>query len=123
MLRDGVVRLEDQVRVRHWLAELLEADIEQQRRRARLQQLHAGYRGELQALRRAPRSRVRRRPGSDRAALLHELGGAQFRATREFRLSAAFGGNANDRYTPPPEPERSLPPLAKSVTYCRPSTW
>ena len=32
-------------------------------------------------------------------------------------------GNAYARYTPPCEPPRSLPPLAKIATYCRPSTW
>ena len=34
---------------------------------------HDAHRGAVQALRRSPRPRVRRRPGADRLALLHQL--------------------------------------------------
>ena len=52
-------------------------------KRARDRRPHArdeAHRGLLQPLRRAPRSRFRRRTPTDRAALLHELRGAAFRS-------------------------------------------
>ena len=44
-----------------------------------LELLHEAHRGALRALRRPSRPRLRRRPGADRPALLHQLGVAQVR--------------------------------------------
>ena len=72
---------DDQVRLRHRLAELLGAARGGHVRDGdRRQLVHAPHRGGLRRLRRAPRPRVRRRPGADGPALLHELRRAQVRA-------------------------------------------
>src|SRR6185503_16276180 len=102
-------------------AEFLAADLARERQRERRQHAgHDAHRGRMPPLRCASRPRVRRWPGSHRAALLHEFRGAEVRAAS---LSYFVVGSAYDRYTPPPEPLRSLPPPAKTATYCRPSTW
>ena len=62
---------DDQVRLRHRLAELLAAAGGGRVREESDDQLvHAPHRGRLRRLRRAPRPRVRRRPGADRACAI-----------------------------------------------------
>ena len=51
--------------------------------------LHDAHRGPLQPLRRAPRARVRRRPGADRSALLHERRRHEVRARRRDKYRVA----------------------------------
>ena len=60
----------------------------------RQQPLHAPHRGRLQALRRPPRARLRRRPGPDRPALLHQQLLAGLRAAERARRSAQAGIDA-----------------------------
>ena len=80
LLRRRAFPLGREVRLGHGLAELLEARGRRKRRhRGRQQPLHAAHRSAVQPLRRASRPRVRRRPGADRAALLHQLRIAQIR--------------------------------------------
>src|SRR5262249_53362349 len=84
LLRYGAVRLEDQIRFRHRLAELLAADFEEERGRNQRPQLHDGsHRRELRALRCASGSRLRRRAEADGPALLHEFGVAEIRTARQ----------------------------------------
>ena len=83
----AAVRLGRQVRQRHRLAELHQADRRRQRRReARLQPSDDPHRGALGARRQPPRPRVQRRPaGRRRAAVLHQLGGAAVHPPRRSR--------------------------------------
>ena len=72
--RRAAFQLARQVRVRHRLAELhASARAGERRHEDRPQVLHGPHRSPLQARRLAPRARLRRRPGADRPALLHEL--------------------------------------------------
>src|SRR5262249_49536470 len=74
-VRAAAVPVGRQVRVRHRLAELLPAVRSRPHHRdLRSQPRHGACRDPLQALRRAPRPRVRRRPPADPPALLPELG-------------------------------------------------
>src|SRR6266446_2409587 len=83
LLRDRAVQLGDQVRFGHWLAELLEADRAPEYRQAgRPFTVHGTHGGAVPALRCAPGARLRRRSATDRATLLHELGGVEVRADR-----------------------------------------
>src|SRR5216683_4872460 len=83
LLRDGAVQLGYQVRLGHWMAELLEANRTPEYRHAdRPLTLHGTHRGAVCALRCASWARLRRRPAADGATLLHELGGVAVRADR-----------------------------------------
>ena len=86
LLRHRAVRLEDQVRLRHRLAELLAGHLEAQRRRRRGPAFrHARAGDQLRALRRASRPCIQRRPATDRPAVLHEFGGTPLHSTRDLR--------------------------------------
>src|SRR3954447_26682281 len=81
-LRQRALQLGDEVRVRHGLAELHRADRPRERDpRDRHEPRHGPHRGQVRALRLAPRTRLRRRAGAGRRALLHELGRARARAS------------------------------------------
>src|SRR5215208_88716 len=71
-LRPGPLRLGDEVRLRHRLAELLPAARGQGRDLGGQHLLHAPHRGALRELRRPSRPRLRGRAEADRPALLHE---------------------------------------------------
>ena len=85
--------------------------------------LHDPHRGALQPLRRPPRPRVRRRPGADRPALLHERRGAEVRAadarpvlklpakSAAWRQKATLGGG------PTVGPPFSFKPLKILINY------
>src|SRR5260370_10005010 len=78
LLRDSAFPLGDQVRLGHWMAELLEADRAPEYRHAdRPVALHGTHRGAVCPLRCASGARLRRRPAADGATLLHELGGVE----------------------------------------------
>ena len=75
-LRRAALQLNRQVRFRHRVAELhAAARAGEHRREKRPQLLRGPNRGAQQTCRFSPGARVQRRPGTDRAALLHELGG------------------------------------------------
>ena len=77
-VRRRAVRLDDEVRVRQRLAELLRAEGRRGRRADRgPDPRHGPRRGPLPAVWLAPRSRVPRRTAADRHALLHEQPGAR----------------------------------------------
>ena len=87
-LRTAAVLLDDQVRERHGLAELLEAAAARGRRAGRPQPADGAHRNPVLALRRPPRPCVQRRAEADRPALLHERTGAGFRAVLIVWLNA-----------------------------------
>src|SRR3569623_10520 len=68
------------VRLRHRLAELLDAAARCGRPVARLLARHGARRSALPSLRRPPGPRLRRRPAAHRPALLHERRGPEFRS-------------------------------------------
>src|SRR5579862_1871860 len=80
-LRRGALPLHREVRVGDRVAELLGAGAGRGRRdRGGPQLPDAPHRGAVRGVRGPPRPRLRRRPGADGAALLHQLGGADVRA-------------------------------------------
>ena len=80
-LRRGALPLGHEVRVGQRLAELLRADDARQRRHGDRHELRDGpHRGDVRDVRRPSRPRLRRRAGTDRAALLHQLLRARSRA-------------------------------------------
>src|SRR5215475_9713462 len=82
------------------MAELLETDCQGERQdRNRQQPGNETNRGYVRSLRCASRSRVRRRTGTNRPALLYELGGAQVRERREPLNS--FSGASSSFYLAP----------------------
>src|SRR5258705_6151334 len=66
------VRLEDEVRQRHGLAELLRTDRGARRHEARLLARGTAYRVPLHTVRRAPGACLQRRPAADRTALVQQ---------------------------------------------------
>src|SRR5262249_40557163 len=76
----AALRIEDEVRERHRLAELLHVDPGPRRHPARLQADPAAHRVPLRALRRTPGPRVRRRSAADGQALLQQRPRAGVRA-------------------------------------------
>ncbi len=68
----GVVRIEEEVRERHRLAELQRSGRGRGRDHVRPQLRHGPHRGALQPLRQPSRPRVRGRPAADASALLHQ---------------------------------------------------
>src|SRR5688572_7734539 len=90
LLRYRAVRLEDEVRLRDRMAELLASDLVPQRGRGRGPAFrHARSGNQLRTLRRAPRPCLQRRPAADRPALLHELGRAPLRPARNLKIGRA----------------------------------
>ncbi len=92
-LRRAALLVARQVRLRHRLAELHASrsspdNVDEREDRKALDDPH---RGALEARRLAPRPCLRRRPGADRPALLHELGGAALRAGRRARGDEGYG--------------------------------
>ena len=88
-LRPRSVLLDDEVRQRHRLAELLGAARQRGRHDARHSLGMVAHGGALPPLRRPSRPRVRRRPEADRPALLHE------RRRDEFKPRARLTRAAN----------------------------
>ena len=88
-LRRRALQLRDQVRLRLGLAELHRADVRRRRRDPRGPlPLHDPHRGRVQALRWAPRPRLRRRAGRrGRPALLHQQ---LLAGSRREELAAGF---------------------------------
>ena len=90
-LRAAAVLIEDQVRQRHRLAELLGAARRTRSTRRTTRTLrHGAHRSALPPMRRPSRPCVRRRPEADRPALLHERRRAEVRA-RRVRLELSGG--------------------------------
>jgi hypothetical protein len=79
-LRATAIQLGYQVRERHRMAELLQADRGRRRHHHRSELLRGAHRSALRALRRTSGARVPRWSASNRAALLHEWGGYEVRA-------------------------------------------
>ena len=95
LLRHAAVQFRDQVRLRHRLAEFLEAHRRQGRGRSdRQEPRHAAGGGRLQQVPGPPGPRLRRRPQADRPALLHQFGFLEARR--------AEAGRGNRRTTRPP---------------------
>src|SRR5260370_17536825 len=113
LLRDSVFPLGDQVRLGHWMAELLEADRAPEYRHAdRPVALHGTHRGAVCALRCASGACLRRRPAADGATLLRELGGVEVRADRRGAqvIAPTIGqliAPSTSQETPPPGPTRA----------------
>src|SRR5262249_1381817 len=80
----------DQVRQRHWLAELLAAARQRHRHVDRLPAADAAHRGALRPLRRTSWAPIRGRAAAERAALLHQRHRARVPArAAEIDLTAA----------------------------------
>ena len=113
LLRRRAVLLRHQVRLRHRLAELHRAGQPRARRAApRQQPLHAAHRGRLQALRRPPRARLRRR-ARGRPASATASTAARWSSTR---LSADYAAAGAEIAEASP---RGRPPRCG----CRPRAW
>ena len=103
LLRPAALRLRDQVRLRHGLAELLGR---RSRTRQRVDQVDRqrlvmrAHRGRVPPLRRPPGPRLRRRPEADRPALLHELRGAARRGIGSQQAGARKQGSEATGLTP-----------------------
>ena len=97
-LRPGAVRLEEEVRERHRLAELQRSGRRSGRDHDRPQLRHGPHRGALQPLRQPSRPRLRGRPAADPSALLHQRRGDEFQAGVKLYLSPLSGRGITNFY-------------------------